>query len=90
MSERATEPQVEPSAEGGTPASRRWGPSLVTAIIMLAVSYLVFVLIPNNLLSYLTLHTNPRTRDLLIVIWWVAALVFSCWVFVRLQRGRVR
>ena len=84
-----SEPSIE-TEPGRVPARGSWLQGIVTAGIMLVVSYVVFVLIPNNLLTYLTLHVNTRTRDLLILIWWVAALVFSCWLFVRLQRGRVR
>jgi hypothetical protein len=67
-----------------------WTRAVVLAAIMLAASYLLFVLVPNNLLSYLSLHTAPRNRDLLVTLWWVVAFVFGCWLFVRLQRTRVR
>lgn len=60
------------------------------AAVMLAASYLLFVLVPNDLLSYLSLHTSPRNRDLLVTLWWLIAFVFACWVFVRLQRSRAR
>ena len=55
---------------------------------MLVASYLLYVLVPNNLLSYLSLQTAPRNRDLLVTLWWVVALGFGCWLFVRLQRTR--
>jgi hypothetical protein len=60
------------------------------AAVMLAASYLLFVLVPNNLLSYLSLHTSPRNRDLLVTLWWLFAFVAACWIFVRLQRSRAR
>jgi hypothetical protein len=60
------------------------------AAVMLAGSYLLFVLVPNNLLSYLSLHTSPRNRDLLVTLSWVVAFVVACWLFVRLQRSRAR
>jgi hypothetical protein len=53
---------------------------------MLAACYLLLVLAPNNLLSYLSLHTQPKVRDLLVTLWWVAAFVGCCMLFVRLQR----
>lgn len=91
----AAEPRSESRSESpprsdASPASGRWSHALFSSAAMLAASYLVFVLVPNNLLSYLTLHTNPRIRDLLIVLWWAGAFVFGCWLFVRLQRGSVR
>jgi hypothetical protein len=55
---------------------------------MLVASYLLYVLIPNNLLTYLSTRTSPRNRDLWVSLWWVAALGFGCWLFVRLQRTR--
>lgn len=65
-----------------------WLRAVVLAAIMLTASYLLFVLVPNNLLSYLSLHTSPRNRDVLVTLWWVVAFVFGCWLFVRLQRTR--
>jgi hypothetical protein len=67
-----------------------WLRAVVLAAIMLTASYLLFVLVPNNLLSYLSLHTSPRNRDVLVTLWWVVAFVFGCWLFVRLQRTRAR
>jgi hypothetical protein len=58
------------------------------AAVMLVASYLLYVLVPNNMLAYLSLHTSPRNRDLLVTLWWVVALGFGCWLFVRLQRTR--
>jgi len=79
----------------GSEAGRRsvrepWIHATVRAAIMLVVSYVVFVLVPNNLLTYLTVHVNTRARDLLMLVWWVASFAFAAWMFVRLQRGRVR
>ncbi len=67
-----------------------WLRAVVLAAIMLAASYVLFVLVPNNLLSYLSLHMSPRNRDVLVTLWWVVAFVFGCWLFVRLQRTRAR
>lgn len=65
-----------------------WLAAAGRAAVMLVASYLLYVLVPNNLLSYLSLQTAPRNRDLLVTLWWVVALGFGCWVFVRLQRTR--
>lgn len=67
-----------------------WLRAVALAAIMLAASYLLFVLVPNNLLSYLSLHTSPRNRDVLVTLFWVVAFVFGCWLFVQLQRTRAR
>jgi hypothetical protein len=57
---------------------------------MLLASYLVFVRIPNDLLTYLSTRTVPFTRDLLVTLFWAVAFVAACWLFVRLQRKRGR
>jgi membrane-bound metal-dependent hydrolase YbcI (DUF457 family) len=67
-----------------------WLRGVGLAAVMLLASYLLFVLIPNDLLSYLSLHTAPRNRDLLVTLWWAVAFVFACWLFLRLQRTRAR
>lgn len=63
-----------------------WPRAVGIAAVMLVASYLLYALIPNNLLTYLSIRTSPRNRDLLVSLWWVAALGFGCWLFVRLQR----
>jgi len=63
-----------------------WGAASLGAAAMILLSYLVFVLIPNMLLTYLTTRLTPTGRDLVVVGWWVLAFLLSCLVFVRLQR----
>lgn len=58
--------------------------------MMLLVSLVAFVFVPNQLIAYLSLHLIPRARDLLVGLWWIVAFIGCCWLFVRLQRGRVR
>jgi hypothetical protein len=55
---------------------------------MVLLSFLGLVLIPNSLLGYLTTRMTPAGRDLVVVGCWMLAFVFSCLVFVRLQRYR--
>ena len=73
---------------GGVKTS--WLRAVGLAAFMLLASYLLFVLVPNNLLSYLSLHASPRNRDLLVSAWWVLAFGFGCWLFVRLQQTKAR
>jgi len=79
MSEHAAEPR-----EAGA-GSASWGWALLTSAVMLAACFLLLVLVPNELLSYLSLHTQPKVRDLLVTLWWVAAFAACCVLFVRLQ-----
>lgn len=67
-----------------------WPASIAKAATMLLVSYLVFVLAPNDLLGYLSKHVEPRVRDLVVAGWWAVAFVGACWLFVRLQRTQTR
>jgi hypothetical protein len=51
-------------------------------------AFVLFVLLPNQLLAYLSLHIVPRWRDFMMGVYLVGAFVVGCWMFVRLQRGR--
>jgi hypothetical protein len=74
----------------GVGTVRSWIEPTVRAAIMLVVSWIVLLVVPNRLLGYLSVHLVPTWRDLLMVVWWVVAFVFACWLFVRLQRGEQR
>jgi hypothetical protein len=69
---------------------RSWVRPTIRAAVMLAVSWIVLLLVPNRLLGYLSVHLVPTWRDLLMVVWWVGSFVFASWLFVRLQRGEPR
>jgi len=60
---------------------------MVGAAIMIVVSYLAFVLVPNSLLGYLSTRVVPTWRDLIVVAWWALAFLGCCALFMRLQRG---
>ncbi len=66
------------------------GSDLARAALVLILSFLGFVLIPNRLVAYLSLHVVPRTRDALVLLWVIAFFVFMSWLFVRLQGGEGR
>ena len=68
--------------------SAGWGKAALTAVIMLVVSIVVFVIVPNQLLTYLSRHVVPRERDLIVATWWAVSFVACCWLFVRLQGKR--
>ena len=67
-----------------------WGAATLAAGGMLLASYLAFVLIPNDLLNYLSLHVAPRARDLIVTVWSIVGFVACGWLFVRLQRREGR
>jgi hypothetical protein len=61
----------------------------IGAAVMIVLSFVALVLVPNTLLGYLSTRVVPTWRDLIVVAWSAFAFVGCCWVFVRLQRGRV-
>jgi hypothetical protein len=60
------------------------------AVLILVLSFLGFVIVPDRLLSYLSLHVAPDVRDALVVAWWVVFFIFLSWLFLRLQREGTR
>ena len=76
------------SEVAGAPATTSWGHAALAAAAMVAISFLVFVLIPNTLLGYLTTRMTPTGRDLVVATWWAVGFVAACVLFVRLQPRR--
>lgn len=75
-------------ATGGSGSTTSWGRAVVTSAIMVVVSFLFFILIPNTLLGYLTTRLTPTGRDLVVAAWWAFAFALACVIFVRLQGRR--
>ena len=75
-----------------TPAALReesWGTAIWKSAVILVLSALAFVVVPDRLFSYLALHVGPRLRDTLVLLEVVVAFVLLTWLFIRLQpRGR--
>jgi len=65
-----------------------WVGAAIRAVIMLVVSVVVFALVPERLLTFLTIRVSPSVRDALVVLWWAVALVATMVLFVRLQTRR--
>ena len=72
----------------GFRTSSTWVRALIAAAIMVVLTFVSLVLIPNTLLGYLTTRVVPTWRDLIVVTWWVLAFIGCSVVFVRLQRRR--
>jgi hypothetical protein len=60
----------------------------VRAAATIVVAGILFVVVPDRLLGYLTLHIVPFWRDVLMIVYSVAAFLLACLVFVRLQGVR--
>ena len=62
-----------------------WSVTIIRAGGILVASVLLFVLIPDRLLAFLATRIVPGWRDFLMLLYWGAAFVLGCWLFVRLQ-----
>ena len=74
-------------SEENSPRARS-APAVLRAGLMIVLSYLALVLLPNTLLGYLTTRVVPAWRDVIVVSAWALAFLVCCVIFVRLQRGR--
>lgn len=78
--------RVQPErAQRNAPSS--WVRATALAAVMIVVSVVVFAFVPDRLLGYLTVRVAPSIRDLVVMLWWAAAFVGACALFVRLQRA---
>jgi hypothetical protein len=71
-----------------TTSTRSWWRAIAAASLMIVLSFVAFVFIPNTLLGYLSTRVIPTWRDLIVVVYWMVAFLGCCWIFVRLQRVR--
>jgi len=77
--------QAEAGRPEGVVSGGGWGSDLARSGLVLILSFIGFVLLPDRLVGYLSLHVFPRTRDALVLVWIIAFFVFMSWLFVRLQ-----
>jgi hypothetical protein len=85
--------ETEPEPAGGSEhaqAGEGWVGALVRAFVVLVASFLALVIVPNQLLAFLSPRVTPASRDLVVVAWVSVAFVGLCWLFLALQRGRRR
>lgn len=75
---------------GARGVTEGWSRAASKAVVLLLLSFIAFALVPDRLVSYLSLHVQPRTRDAIVTLWWLAALGVLVRVFVLLQRARGR
>jgi hypothetical protein len=65
-----------------------WWAASVRAVAVLVIAGVLFVVLPDRLLSYLTLHIVAFWRDALMIVYAGVAFVAACIVFMRLQGVR--
>jgi hypothetical protein len=83
------EPGTDVTGAARRRATQGWGTAVVRAVLMLVVSFLAFAIVPTWLLDRLAERVTPTGRDLILVAWWMVALIGCSWLFVALQ-GRER
>ena len=76
---------AEPAVRLPPWAEIRWASAFMRAAILLVVTVALFVVVPDRLLAYLSLHLVPLWRDLAMLAYTAVAFVVGCIVFVRLQ-----
>jgi hypothetical protein len=65
-----------------------WWAAGLRAAVMLVIAVLFFVVVPDRLLAYLSLHIVPFWRDVAMICYTGLAFVAACVVFVRVQGVR--
>lgn len=68
--------------------SMSWGSAIVRAAVVIVMALALFVLVPDRLLAYISLHIVPFWRDVLMLCYVGVAFVLACWIFMRIQRVR--
>lgn len=70
-------------------SAKGWGSAVARGLLMLLAVFIAFAIVPNWLADRLATRVTPTGRDLIVVAWWLVALVGCTWLFLRLQ-GRER
>jgi hypothetical protein len=65
-----------------------WLPAAWKAAVLLIAAFVGFMVVPDRLVAYLSLHVAPRIRDAIILLWSVFSFVALSFVLVLLQRRR--
>jgi hypothetical protein len=72
----------------GPGAADSWALGIAKSALLLALSVVAFVLVPDRLLVLLSTRVSPRVRDTLVLLWVIVAFVGLAWAFVTAQRWR--
>jgi hypothetical protein len=78
----------EHEATTRVPRISGWGGAALRAVLILVLSFVGFVIVPDRLLAFLATRVEPTPRDALVLIWVVVFFVVLTKVFVALQRRR--
>lgn len=85
MGTSGNEPRVAERRDG---ESEGWGRATWKAAMILVAAVVGFMLVPDRLVAYLSLHVAPRVRDAIVSLWLILFFLALSWAFVLLQRKR--
>ena len=85
-SSSAAEPPDRWGGEGTS--AEGWLPAAWKAAVLLIAAFVGFMVVPDRLVAYLSLHVAPRTRDAIVLLWSISWFVALSLTFVLLQRRR--
>jgi hypothetical protein len=75
------------SLDGGG-AADGWSSAAIRAALVLVLSVVGFVLVPDRIVTYLSEHARPSVRDLATLVWVLGWFTVLSWLVTRLQRRR--
>jgi hypothetical protein len=75
------------SFKGGR-AAEGWSLAAIRAALVLVLSVVGFVLVPDRIVTYLSEHARPGVRDLATFVWVLGWFTVLSWLVTRLQRRR--
>jgi hypothetical protein len=76
-----------PHLDGG-PAAESWWSAAVRAAVIVVLSVVGFLLVPDRIVTYMSEHARPGVRDLATLAWVLAWFVALSWLVTGLQRRR--
>lgn len=72
----------------GERTAEGWSSAAIRAAVIVVLSVVGFILVPDRIVIYLSEHARPGVRDLATLAWVLAWFVALSWLVTRLQRPR--
>jgi hypothetical protein len=73
--------------DGGR-AAEGWSSAAIRAALVVVLSVVGFVLVPDRIVTYLSEHARLGVRDLATLAWVLGWFIVLSWLVTRLQRRR--
>jgi hypothetical protein len=65
----------------------RWPHALTRAILLITISIVGFLVVPDLLARQLSIVASATVRDAAVLTWFIGCIVATSWVLVRVQRS---